>query len=210
MQETKNMTKKLLITLFIIALFASCGTRGDNNAQQPICPTTHDYGVLINGVRWATRNVDMPGTFAETPESFGMLFQWNRKKGWNAVDEEVEGWNRRLARGRRWTRVNDPCPKGWRVPTFEEILSLENADSEWTTKNGVYGRIFGSTLFLPAAGWRNSIGSLTRVGGVGFYWSSTQGRNTINAWYLSFNRNSVYVPGKLRDNGLSVRCVSIN
>ena len=79
--------KKITITLSILALLASCGTRGDNN-----CPTTHDYGVLINGVRWATRNVDTPDTFAENPESAGMLFQWNRRKGWNAADEEVENW----------------------------------------------------------------------------------------------------------------------
>ena len=68
------MTKKLLITLSILTLFANATKASDNNSA------THDEGVVINGVRWATRNVDMPGTFAETPESLGMLFQWNRKR----------------------------------------------------------------------------------------------------------------------------------
>ena len=30
-------------------------------------------GVEINGLMWATRNVDKPGTFAENPEDFGMF-----------------------------------------------------------------------------------------------------------------------------------------
>jgi len=43
----------------------------------------HDEGVVINGVKWATRNVDRPNTFAETPESAGMFYQWNDKIGWS-------------------------------------------------------------------------------------------------------------------------------
>ncbi|MDR1698223.1 MAG: hypothetical protein LBR75_00145, partial [Prevotellaceae bacterium] len=47
---------------------------------------TEDKGAIINGVKWATRNVDMPGTFAETPESAGKLYQWNRNVAWNTTD----------------------------------------------------------------------------------------------------------------------------
>ena len=42
--------------------------------------------VIINGVKWATCNVDAPGTFAAAPESAGMFYQWNRKIGWSATD----------------------------------------------------------------------------------------------------------------------------
>ena len=48
-------------------------------ATTPIAAPTD--GVVINGVRWATRNVDKPGTFAANPEDAGMLYQWNRKVG---------------------------------------------------------------------------------------------------------------------------------
>ncbi|MDR1808976.1 MAG: hypothetical protein LBR34_01040, partial [Prevotella sp.] len=46
-------------------------------------------GVVINGVCWATRNVDAPGTFAETPESAGMFYQWNRSLGWSSSNPLV-------------------------------------------------------------------------------------------------------------------------
>ena len=36
-------------------------------------------GVLINGVRWATRNLASHGKFVEKPEDYGSLFQWGRK-----------------------------------------------------------------------------------------------------------------------------------
>jgi len=36
-----------------------------------------DAGVIINGIKWATRNVDMPGTFAANPEDAGMFYQWD-------------------------------------------------------------------------------------------------------------------------------------
>ena len=40
---------------------------------------TEDEGVVINGVKWATRNLDVGGTFVENPEDYGALFQWGRK-----------------------------------------------------------------------------------------------------------------------------------
>ena len=200
------MTKKIIITLSIIALFASCTKASGNNSA------THDEGVVINGVRWATRNVDMPGTFAETPECFGMLFQWNRKKAWNAVDEYVEDWDRTNATGTKWYVKKDPCPQGWRIPTREESQSLDKAGSDWTTQNSVYGRLFGVVphqIFLPAAGWRyHSDGALINVGADGDYWSSTGGgRFAMRLW---FGSGSSYVSSNYRAFGFSVRCVSIN
>ena len=220
------MTKKLLITLSILTLFASCGTRGtDVQVQDPATfeedvvkktdvqvqdPATFDEGVVINGVRWATRNVDMPSTFAETPESFGMLFQWNRKKAWNAVEEEVEGWDSSIPEGIKWYAENDPCPEGWRVPTMEEFASLEDAGREWITKNGVNGRLFGTApnqIFLPVVGLRTFVGALDNAGDWGWYWSSTA-ISASNAWYLRFNSNIIRVTFAHSANGFSVRCVS--
>ena len=212
MQKTKTMTKKLLITLFIIALFASCGTRSGNN----VCTCTD--GVMIDGVCWATRNVDMPGTFAENPESLGMLFEWNRRSGWNAVDRYVEGWGMGyyypIPIGTKWYAENDPCPTGWRVPTREELLALENAkNSERVRRNGAYGRLFGiypHQIFLPTAGYRShSNGALNfaGIGGSGYYWSSTAYRES-RAWSLSFFWDKSEVFSSLRSRGKSIRCVA--
>ena len=98
-------------------------------SQQPVAPPIPEStfnpldGVVINGVRWATRNVDMPGTFAANPESAGMLFQWNRRQGWAATGN-ITGWDSTYAGGTEWARANDPCPPGWRVPTNEEFRLL--------------------------------------------------------------------------------------
>ena len=93
-------------------------------AQEPVtfssCP-----GVLINGVCWAKSNVDKPGTFASTPEAFGMLYQWNRGRGW-PHNTDTTGWDDTDAGGEYWNANNDPCPYGWRVPTQEDLNSIKN------------------------------------------------------------------------------------
>ena len=201
--------KKTIVILFTFALVViSCNQPTRNEVK------TFDKGVIINGVRWATRNVDAPGTFAEFPESPGMLFQWNRRKGWNAVDEEMWGWNwNNLSERTEWYAENDPCPEGWRVSTREELQSLVDAGSEWTTQNGVNGRRFGTyphQLFLPAAGSRNIGGCLQDVGVSGDYWSSSA-KFDCQALALSFDRNWAGA-GKRnvrnKANGFSIRCVA--
>jgi len=36
-------------------------------------------GIVINGIKWATRNLAAHGKFVENPEDYGALFQWGRK-----------------------------------------------------------------------------------------------------------------------------------
>ena len=214
------MTKKLLITLSILTLFANATKASDNNSA------THDEGVVINGIRWATRNVDMPGTFAETPESFGMLFQWNRKKAWSAVEEDVEGWDSSICESPVWEKENDPCPEGWRVPTKEELKCLiriqleihHQDDREGRFRNDQFGRDnwlngFGVSLNkinLPKAGWRDANGvyhNLTRIGTQANYWSSTQDSEG-GKWSLFFVRRNLMLRPLQTAHALSVRCVA--
>ena len=84
----------LFALLFIAStVFIGCGSDDPlddpANPNTPTTPTT-DPGVHINGVVWATRNVDTPGTFATRPESAGMLYRWNRRIGWSATDPIVD------------------------------------------------------------------------------------------------------------------------
>ena len=123
---------------------------------------TSDKGVIINGVKWATRNVDEVGAFAPTGESLGKLYQWNRKKAFpNAWDKNTEGAKLELddynPSGEKWEKINDPSPAGWRVPTFDEMLSLLDKDKvsrKFYIQNGAPGILFtdkatGNSLFFP-------------------------------------------------------------
>ena len=186
-------------------------------------------GVLINGVRWATRNVDAPGSFAASPVSAGMLFQWNRRVGWSSSNPLVnsEGgttWDSSLPTGDIWEEVNDPCPEGWRVPSREEFSSLLGSGFNlFTNLNNIYGALLGTApnqIFLPAIPrrWHNGIGDILGGGdgsteiSMGSYWSRDR-RDDFErqAWYLRFWSRSGGAAGinsTIPFDGFSVRCVA--
>ena len=192
---------------------------GGNDCGEASTITTNP-GVVINGVKWATTNVDVPGTFAFTPESPGKFYQWNRRVAWCATFPgefvAVPNWDTTLLTGTEWTRANDPSPVGWRVPTFEEIqklLDTSKVNNEWTTQNGVNGRKFtdkstNASLFLPAVGDRDhEHGMLFHSGTNGNYWSSTK-NNIYTAVFLEFNNSRTLVLFNNLQYGLPVRSVA--
>ena len=206
----KNFNFRLLLTVgMATVVFNSCGNLGGSNNS-----STTDTGVVINGVKWATCNVGVPGTFAANPESPGMLYQWNRKQAWSAAGT-ITGWDNTAPAGTEWEKSNDPSPKGWRVPTTEEQQTLFHAGkvtNEWTTQNGVTGRKFtdiatGNSLFLPAVGQRDgSDGTLNYADTIGNYWSSTASKP--DAVYLLFTSTFADWGISARHFGLSVRAVA--
>jgi uncharacterized protein (TIGR02145 family) len=211
------------------------GKSADSWVQQPIelpcneCAWHGDTSVVINGVTWATRNVDAPGTFAATPGSYGMYYQWNRSTGWYCDNATLTGvlkgggttttWDSSSSTGDEWESANDPSPAGWRVPTWDELQTLldtATVSNKWTACNGVNGRLFtdkatGKSLFIPAAGYlyynldAGHSGSLNGASDLGFYWSSTQ-YNSGYAYYLNLTEGSLNRYS--RTNVISIRCVS--
>ena len=211
MKKINFLTFWLLLT---VVVFNSCNTKN--------YLLTNDKGVIINGVKWATRNGDNPGTFAAKPEAPGMFFQWNRKAGWNVTDPMINSnggttWDGSDVIGATWEKSNDPSPVGWRIPSFDEIEKLldENkVKSEWTTVKGIKGRRFsdktsGKSLFLPAVGRRSSDGTPDNAGSDGDYWSNTvHESHKANVYGLFFYSDGAYRSSSLRNYGLSVRCVA--
>jgi uncharacterized protein (TIGR02145 family) len=110
----------------------------------------------------------------------------------------------------------DPCPEGWRVPTYAELAKLNNHYSSFITVEGQQGRYFcgdytyldnAPQVFFPAAGYRGcDDGSAYYQGRNGYYWSSRP--SSTDAYYLNVygsdvNRNF----SDYRAYGYSVRCV---
>ena len=183
-----------------------------------------ESGVTINGVTWATRNVDAPGTFAAKASDFGMFYQWNRNIGWSSRNPLTSSpighsWDNNVPTGTTWETANDPSPVGWRVPTYEELNKLKNVSYTKTTVDGKIGLKLGNgnnSIFLPGSSYRSlsqgnlAIWSSGEVSTVGAYWSSTECGNT-NAYKLAinpgFNPVSVLLNAYSRTDACNIRCV---
>lgn len=105
----------------------------------------------------------------------------------------------------------------WRMPTNAEFSALKNnCDTEWTSRNGVLGRLVkgrgayaSKSIFLPAAGIGDG-SSLRSSGSYGHYWSSSPLSNSDYALGLYFHSGNFGVYGYYdRGLGQSVRAVRV-
>jgi len=214
------MKHLLKLSVFLVAGLLTVSSCKKEKEQDPEPPPELE-GIVIYGVRWATCNVDMPGTFATNPEDAGMFYQWNRKVGWSSTDPMVNSdggtkWDNTYPPG-DWNPENDPCPLGWRMPTMKELQGLGTAKRQFGELNGVPGCFFGDNsnrLFLPAVDSRDELSGVFNSGGIkfrncGYYWGSSVDF-AYNAFILAFNYDSNYMATGYGDRraGLCVRCVA--
>ena len=192
---------------------------------------------LPSGTLWATCNVG-----ATKPEGYGNYYAWGETKpqssntyNWSSYkyangnyDKLTKYCNKSSYGNNGFTddltalqTSDDPAAAnwggGWRTPTkaqWDELLA--NTTNQWTTKNGVSGRLFtskknGQTLFLPAACGRWD-SELLGAGFNGLYWSrSLYTDNPSCAWRLYFNSGDCYMGGdRRRYGGFTVRPVRQN
>ena len=113
----------------------------------------------------------------------------------------------------------DPCPNGWRVPTYAELYELQHNRSSWTINaEGQVGCWFSGAsaytsdvpqVFLPAAGLRNyEVGYAYSRGCDGYYWSSSPDLFNKKSRDLHFyNTGNSTMSSTFRALGFSVRCV---
>lgn len=110
----------------------------------------------------------------------------------------------------------DPCPKGWRVPTYSELSELTQNHSSWTMNSEDQNGYFFcgtctysetvSQVFLPAAGSLSiDDGEACERGELGNYWTSTP--HSFYAYYIFFNSNKIGSFTYSRALGYSVRCI---
>ena len=183
---------------------------------------------LPSGLLWATRNVG-----ATSPEDYAAYFAWGE-----TTPKSVYDWTTYIYCNGAYTQLTKYCYNsgfgyngftdtltilqpgddaaaanyGGRTPTKEEWEELmDNTTSQWTTLNGVNGRLFtssnGNSLFLPAAGL-HYYDSLYETGG-GEYWSSSISPNgqSLYAWSFDFTSGIQHMYSSSRTHGSSVRAV---
>ncbi|MDR0333278.1 MAG: trypsin-like serine protease [Dysgonamonadaceae bacterium] len=179
-----------------------------------------EEGVVINGTRWATRNVDMPGTFAANPQNYGRFYQYGTRLGvtqhWPNSGAVISAawwsWVDRAA----WAVSNHPCPAGWQLPSEQEFRDLGAGTwhANWNG-TGVAGLTFGTepnALFLPAAGWCcDWRDALVPAGTGGSYWSRTHvpgSRDPVDQIHFDVGKYGASLSDSNRAFGLSLRCVA--
>lgn len=116
----------------------------------------------------------------------------------------------------------DPCPDGWRVPTYTELNELTQNHSAWSNEKGQNGYwcsgpfLYSPDIpqfFLSAAGGRDyNDGHAYNRGSVGLYWSSRPDSipypwGGIKAYGVGLGEEHVYTFSDVRAFGFSVRCV---
>ena len=84
----------------------------------------------------------------------------------------------------------DICPKGWRLPTYNE-------------QQGITGY---SSAFSPVYSGYYNLGSLSNTGSYGYWWSSTANDSSFQ-YLLRYYSGSLITSGSNKGLGNSVRCI---
>lgn len=190
---------------------------------------THNFHVVTsaNGRVWMDRNLGASQVASSLTDvaAYGDMYQWGRLS--DAHERRVSAitttrstkdtpghgvfistaypqtdWkipkNDKLWQGANGT--NNPCPRGFRLPTAEE-WDVERAS--WSSDDITGG--FSSPLKLVATGYRQDVDGLIYFDGVnGFYYSSTVDGASASYLYLSTYTDILTVH---RAYGMSVRCI---
>ncbi|MBQ8337336.1 MAG: hypothetical protein IJY44_07390 [Bacteroidaceae bacterium] len=170
---------------------------------------------LPSGIKWAACNVG-----ASKPEEYGDYFAWGEtspKSSYSSSNSVTYGKSMSDIGGdAQYDAARANRGGDWRLPTkaeFAELLNSSNCTWTWTTQNGVNGYKVtsvrnGSSIFLPAAGYRDGT-SLNNGGSGGYYWSSTPFESNDGYSYdLFFYSGRHSTDWHSRNDGRSVRPVS--
>ena len=213
-----------------------CGNDGTPDGHMTMAKLGETLGVpkrlefvdlgLPSGTLWATRNLG-----AETPEDYGYYFSWGnvvgRKPNGTTFDYDWGTDNNGNYASTTGAALTGDIPTNMdydavqrymggscKMPTktqFAELFNSSYTTNEWTTKNGVNGRLVtskinGNSIFFPAAGV--GLGSSrSSAGSGGFYWSRSI-VSSARGYYLGFNSSDASPQyGNDRFYGFSVRAV---
>ena len=153
----------------------------------------YQWGRKTDGHQERTSGTTADLSDSDTPSHGQFILALNSPYDWrspqnNALWQGING-------------INNPCPEGYRLPTRTE---WEAELQTWISNNAAGA--YNSSLKLTLAGHRgNSFGTISNVGTLGIYWSSTIDGN--KALGLSFYSENAIIDSGDRAFGISVRCL---
>ena len=178
----------------------------------------NDYTVrYINGACWMTQNLRLAGGQTLTSEESNIVGSWefpnnsltlgtSYTKARSAISADPEyaleygGYYNYCAASAgtvcsdssAQNASQDVCPKGWRLPTLNEMSGITSYRS----------------AFSPVLSGYYSGGSLRSTGSRGYWWSATAyNSNSTSQYYLDYNGSSLNTSYNHRSIGHSVRCI---
>jgi len=180
-----------------------CRNLGADPNADPITPSAGLNGDYYN---WGSK------TPAATWDAIIIPTPWTTPAGWygnnsNAEDAKVKSFY-------------DPCPAGYRIPTYAEWEGVFNATlnprtiiGDMTSADGPdrwSGILFGDKLFLPTAGLIHyDTGALDYRGRYGGYWGSRVSNET-SGFGIEFTSTYTLMGYSYRTYGKSIRCIAID
>lgn len=183
----------------------------------------------ITGKTWMDRDLGarQAATSSTDEASYGDLYQWGRfADGHQCRDSETTAslsstdkpdhgnfivgasypfdWrspqNNGLWQGNNG--INNPCPKGFRLPTLAE---LDEERESWSENNAAGA--YTSELKFPAAGVRGGNGSLMGIGSYSYYWTSNVHSNQARALFFQVSATNANMNYVNRSMGCAIRCI---
>ncbi|MFT4073859.1 MAG: FISUMP domain-containing protein [Dysgonamonadaceae bacterium] len=186
----------------------------DNAEDSDIKGSLYQWGRKKDGHQLRSSSTSSTLATDNTPNHNMFITPDSYPNDWRSGGGENSRWGNGTANVNPAKAANDPCPPGWKVPSRAQWQSIYKASgtgapSDATANTWIWsgkGILVGDALFLPAAGYRHTKGSLDGIGSVGNYWSSTG--TSINSNYLYFYKTYVApAVNYARAGGFSVRCV---
>jgi uncharacterized protein (TIGR02145 family) len=215
----------IIACLFTIGLIAQV-TRKKPKTNPPTPPVSIPSVTICSQI-WMLNNLEVTTYRNGDPiPQVTDSIQWvNLTTGaWCWMDNDSANYASNYGKLYNWYAVNDPrglAPMGWHVPSDAEWTTLstclggdavaggamkETGTTHWASPNTLATNSSGFTG-LPG-GLRDDGGAFSVVGGLGAWWSSTEG-GTRGAW----DRNLIYSLGSIgrgndhKQDGFSVRCL---
>lgn len=164
--------------------------------------------------------VPAPVTPAEARKHPNRFYAKSDMASFNWTRNDTRLWNNATDDGKIYkNELNDPCPKGWRLPDQHDLTALAKNYSEFVEHptTGQKGRWFSGSkaysihvprIFLPAAGGRGIQGGCAYRDQSVSYWSLRHGGGEGLVWNLTFYDDNVEMTPYGWPHGASpVRCV---